>query len=623
MRLPLLTALLIACAPESTPQDLHGTLSAQSLSDVALRFEGGRIATIQGSFPAASAIPEIAAVRFLEAQIPALGLHPETTFETLRIREGLRGTYVRLQQRHAGVPVHEAQAVVLVADDRIVEISCNLYPLEQIEGASTDAIDAEAIARAAVSGADLLFGGVTTELTPEGRPLHRVSLLSPGGEDWEIQIDGTSGEVLTSFDRRRFVGGTGLVFDPNPIAQSGDTTLTDNNDAASPTLDALRIAVNLSNLDGSGDLRGTWVDADQSGRANEPTFDYSYDRADDRFEEVMTYFHIDRTQERFQSLGFIDVNARQQYVNVNGSNIDNSWFTPATGEITLGRGGVDDGEDAEVIVHEYGHAVQDDQLGGWGSGNNAAGMGEGFSDYLASSIMTEFSAQTYDPLCMGEWDATSFGLDCIRRLDSTNHYPEQWGTGFFASPHNNGEIWSAALWSAREVVGGDVMDTIVLEHHFALTTNPSVADAAAAVLNTADALYGPAVRDDVRRALVWQGISQELSAPSGLSVVQNSIVGNITHPRIGGAYINNADHTVVITEPGAQGISAHFFGHDLQLNKDFVYLYDGAGNLYDIYTGLQLDFDSVVVPGDTLQVRLVSNGSGTDRGWLIDQIDTY
>lgn len=623
MRLLPLALLLIACSDEPIAQGLHETLSAQSESDVALRFEDGRVATIQGTFPASSAIPERAALDFMQQQISALGLHPETTFEAVWVREGLRGTYVRLQQRHDGVSVHEAQAVVLVSGDRIVEISCNLYPIEQREGDATDRGDAERIARAAVAGADLLLNDVQTVLTPDGRPMYRVSLLSPAGEDWEVHVDGVSGEVLASFDRRRFVGGTGLVFDPNPIAQTGDTTLTDNGDATDATFDALRIAVNLSNLDGSGELRGTWVDADRNGRANEPTLDYSYDRADDRFEEVMTYFHIDRTQERFQSLGFIDVNARQQFVNVNGSALDNSWFTPATGEITLGRGGVDDGEDADVIVHEYGHAVQDDQLGGWGSGNNASGMGEGFSDYLASAIMTDFSAQIFDPLCMGEWDAVSFGLDCIRRLDGTKHYPEHWETGFFASPHNNGEIWSAALWNAREVVGGDVMDTIVLEHHFALTTNPSVADAAAAVLNTADALYGAAVRDDVRRALVWQGVSDELSAPSNLSVVQNSVVGNITHPRVGGQYINNADYTVVITEPGAQGISAHFFGHDLQTDRDFVYIYDGAGNLYDVYTGLQLNFDSVVVPGDTLQVRLVTNGGGTDRGWLIDRIDTY
>ena len=34
--------------------------------------------------------------------------------------------------------------------------------------------------------------------------------------------------------------------------------------------------------------------------------------------------------------------------------------------ISTGTGGVDDAEDPEVIWHEYGHAIQDDQVPGCG-----------------------------------------------------------------------------------------------------------------------------------------------------------------------------------------------------------------------------------------------------------------
>jgi Zn-dependent metalloprotease len=47
---------------------------------------------------------------------------------------------------------------------------------------------------------------------------------------------------------------------------------------------------------------------------------------------------------------------------------------------------VDDAEDADVIVHEYGHAIQADQVPGFGAGGDAGGMGEGFGDYLAGTI---------------------------------------------------------------------------------------------------------------------------------------------------------------------------------------------------------------------------------------------
>ena len=65
--------------------------------------------------------------------------------------------------------------------------------------------------------------------------------------------------------------------------------------------------------------------------------------------------------------------------------------TPSTARheeahITFGKGGVDDAEDAEVIVHEYGHSVQDDQVPGFGPRLEAGSIGEAFGDYLAVTV---------------------------------------------------------------------------------------------------------------------------------------------------------------------------------------------------------------------------------------------
>ena len=54
--------------------------------------------------------------------------------------------------------------------------------------------------------------------------------------------------------------------------------------------------------------------------------------------------------------------------------------------IRLGKGGVDDGEDGEVIVHEYGHAVHDSQVPGYGTSLDAGAIGEAFGDYLAVTV---------------------------------------------------------------------------------------------------------------------------------------------------------------------------------------------------------------------------------------------
>src|SRR5262249_22196065 len=146
--------------------------------------------------------------------------------------------------------------------------------------------------------------------------------------------------------------GTGLVFDPNPVATSGDTTLVDNNDADSPTLTAQRISRTLTDLDGSGLLRGTFCDAQDSAvaRANEPTLVFDYTRSDERFEEATTYYAITSTQRYFQDvLGVVVANNRQQVCDVHGIPDDNSFYSPATKGIVYGDGGVDDAEDAEAI----------------------------------------------------------------------------------------------------------------------------------------------------------------------------------------------------------------------------------------------------------------------------------
>lgn len=117
-------------------------------------------------------------------------------------------------------------------------------------------------------------------------------------------------------------------------------------------------------------LAGQWVRATLGG-ADVCKADRDWSaviRSDDRFEALMAYFHVDRVQAHIQGLGFANVMNRQLRVLANDFPEDNSFFDPATDEMSLGEGGVDDGEDAEVIEHEYGHAIQDDQVPGFGLG---------------------------------------------------------------------------------------------------------------------------------------------------------------------------------------------------------------------------------------------------------------
>ena len=85
-----------------------------------------------------------------------------------------------------------------------------------------------------------------------------------------------------------------------------------------------------------------------------------------------------------QSLGFTDVNNEPQDLLPNEYKGDNSFYRPNQDTITLGVGGVDDAEDADVTWHEYGHAIHHDQVPGFGQGHDAGSIGEGFAAVSAA-----------------------------------------------------------------------------------------------------------------------------------------------------------------------------------------------------------------------------------------------
>src|SRR5688572_29935028 len=130
-------------------------------------------------------------------------------------------------------------------------------------------------------------------------------------------------------------------------------------------------------------------------------------------------------------------------VNIDGRTDDNSHYSPLGKDLTFGTGGVDDAEDADIILHEYGHAIQDDIIPGWGEHNEGGAMGEAFGDYCAASFFSDEKSDILKPT-VRNWDATSYDVRiprCLRRLDSNKLYPKD----ITGEEHDDGEIWSACL----------------------------------------------------------------------------------------------------------------------------------------------------------------------------------
>jgi hypothetical protein len=309
--------------------------------------------------------------------------------------------------------------------------------------------------------------------------------------------------------------GTGRVFFPNPVASLQDQTLTDQKDADYPALQPAYTTVTLTNLDGSGNLSGDWANVQSSTgpAAYSPDNTFVYGRDDDRFEQVMAYFWVTEAQKYIQSLGFGStlrpINMESQDVRINQWGVDNSYSWDKKDVLRFGKGGVDDAEDAEVILHEYGHAMMDSQMTpfGFGTSLEAGSIGEGFGDYWAATV-ADVVAPTPDPACIADWDSVSYTSTephCLRRVDQDRHYPED----LTGSVHSNGLIWSRALWDIRGALGHVVADTLILEAQFDFAPDTSMSDAAEVTVATAERLYGKRAAKTVRAAFEARGVLQK------------------------------------------------------------------------------------------------------------------
>ena len=314
--------------------------------------------------------------------------------------------------------------------------------------------------------------------------------------------------------------GTASVFEVNPVQSTGNQSLTDQKDSATAVPASAYATVQLRNLDGSGKLVGKWANVRTATGtpAYSPTNTFSYTRNDDRFEQVMAYFWVNQAQEYLQSLGFGSTlppaNAESQDVRIDQYGVDNSFSWDKHDYLKFGKGGVDDAEDAEVIVHEYGHAVHDAQVPGFGTSLDAGSIGEAFGDYLGVTVGLAAAKQYGWPVqaeeaCPMDWDSTSYTAapHCIRRFDRNLTVATRKG-----EVHYDGQIWSQALWEIRQGyvrlgLGTRAWDTTLVDSQFDYAPDTSFAAAAKATYDKALARDGRQAATLVRSRFAARGIT--------------------------------------------------------------------------------------------------------------------
>lgn len=464
--------------------------------------------------------PDLVASDFLGRYAGVLGIRDDgSDLELISPVRSLSGYHYRYQQVYQNIPVFASEVLVnitfdgavssVISDYRHFESAASSPALSETSAIDISIDDIDAVSLRGEPDIELVLYGKEDDVRLCWKVL--VPASEPLG-DWQVFVDATNGEIAGKSNVMTFVDGSGYVFDPNPIVSERNIDLADSSDHDYPALSAARFDMVLENLNppqgGQYYLSGPYVNTGPtSNRAHEADPDaFHYDRENDWFEEVVVYYQINACHEFYESLGFDNITNFSISANVNGTTDDNSWYSPYNRQLTFGSGGVDDAEDADVIIHEYGHATQHDQVPNWGQSHEGGSMGEGFGDYISVAFAHPVF-NDWDEAQVFDWDANPRDHYWPgRRVDSNKHYPED----MHGEVHADGEIWSRCLWDMQNSIAYDTAAQLVLESHFYLSPSADFEDGANAIVEADLNLYSGVHLMQIGQAFVDRGILQEM-----------------------------------------------------------------------------------------------------------------
>ena len=461
---------------------------------------------------------EDAARQWILSNARDLKIKETDSFKLSFVRKSLSGETLRFQQIVNDVPVYKSEIVVHFNTSNEITYTSNGHDASIQNISTTPSISKEMALNASkeslkitgeysVDGNDLYV----TKVNKETKLVYRVVTNPITGEgSWEVLVDAQTGLVLSTRDialydynnkskkksdieeERKgsrssalsFVSGTALVYNPDPLSTAQATytgNYVDNNDATNASLDAARTSVILPEIDltsGVYKLKSSYVEikdfeSPAKGLFTQATSDFSYNRNQDNFEAVNAFYHLDKSIRYInETLGIVcrpSLNSGVFFYDPSGLNgQDNSHYIPSTERIAFGEGGVDDAEDADVILHEFGHGIHDWITGGSTPGSVAGdsddGLGEGNGDYWAQSYSRSLNqwpvsvTTTSGYQRIFNWDGPAWGS--TRNTNYALNYPS--GVTF-ADNHMDGQIWSTALMKIWDVIGRVKTDKAFIE----------------------------------------------------------------------------------------------------------------------------------------------------------------
>ena len=213
--------------------------------------------------------------------------------------------------------------------------------------------------------------------------------------------------------------------------------------------------------------------------------------------------------------------------------------------------------DAEVVLHEYVHGLSNRRVGGGVglSARQSSGLGEGWSDFYALSLLSEQEDDIHGNYAFGAYasyllnglmENYYFGIRrypystdrnknplTFKDIDPTQADPH---FGVPRSPgapgpadqvHRQGEVWCSALWDARALLiekygfetGNRLMLQIVTDGMVLTPPNPTFIQARDAILQADEINQGGANSDELWMAFAGRGLGVSAEAPPSTTTV--------------------------------------------------------------------------------------------------------
>ena len=483
-------------------------------------------------FQARPGTPESMARQYLQANADLLQLNEPGLADLVHVRtqRNLVGHVVRFEQRIGGVPVLGGRIAVTINTDNVVTFVAHEYKPDIALTDVTPALSAQQARQGALdhlqpTGALNFDETVLVVYYNKGNArlayqTRVVPSITPTG-DWEVITDAQTGALIRVQDRAIYhrrgddkkkagrravapgavpVDGTGLVFEPDPLssalAQYGDPGFVDGGDADTPELNGERFNVLLEDIDLTAGLHSldgprthiVDVEAPFKGLFQQASSAFNFTRQEDGFEAVNTYYHVDHVMKYLnETLGlgiFPTLNGGEVIFDPHGLNgADNSHYVSSTELIAFGEGGVDDAEDADVVIHELGHGLHD-----WAAGciSQSNGLSEGIGDYVAaeySQILGQWTPADTEYDWVFNWDGHNpFWNGRVTNWNDSNTWPQGTGGGCL---HTCGQYWSSSMIDIWEHLGRDLTARAHWTGITSIGCSATHVDAANAVLQAA------------------------------------------------------------------------------------------------------------------------------------------